>query len=114
MGSSSRWAGVTPHCVVIGNDGLVYTCDRGQNRVQVFDKEGTLTRIIPIDPPDYMNATLRPMTSSYHATRSNGFCLSSTLEATACGFWNERAASSSAASVGQAIWLASSPSRTRS
>ena len=48
-----------PHCVVLGNDGLVYTCDRGQNRVQVFDKEGTLVRVIPIDPPEYLNATLR-------------------------------------------------------
>ena len=48
-----------PHCVVLGNDGLVYTCDRGQNRVQVFDKKGTLIRVIPIDPPEYLNATLR-------------------------------------------------------
>ncbi len=37
----------------------MYTCDRGQNRVQVFDKEGTLVRVIPIDPPEYLNATLR-------------------------------------------------------
>jgi sugar lactone lactonase YvrE len=43
----------------LGNDGLVYTCDRGQNRVQVFDKKGTLIRVIPIDPPEYLNATLR-------------------------------------------------------
>jgi NHL repeat len=43
-----------PHCVVIGNDGLVYVCDRGNNRVQVFDKLGDLKRIIPIDPPAYM------------------------------------------------------------
>ncbi len=48
-----------PHCVVIGNDGLVYACDRGQNRLQVFDREGNLVRIIPIDPPAYRNATLR-------------------------------------------------------
>ena len=48
-----------PHCVVIGNDGLVYACDRGQNRLQVFDRQGTLVRIIPIDPPAYANATLR-------------------------------------------------------
>ena len=48
-----------PHCVVLGNDGLVYACDRGQNRLQVFDREGTLVRIIPIDPPAYLNATLR-------------------------------------------------------
>ncbi|MCY4025070.1 MAG: hypothetical protein OXH75_01995 [Acidobacteria bacterium] len=48
-----------PHCVVVGNDGLVYACDRGQNRLQVFDREGNLVRIIPIDPPAYRNATLR-------------------------------------------------------
>ena len=43
-----------PHCVIIGNDGLVYVCDRGNNRIQVFDKLGNLERIIPIDPPAYM------------------------------------------------------------
>jgi hypothetical protein len=48
-----------PHCVLIGVDGLVYTCDRGQNRVQVFDKLGTLRRVIPIDPPDQKSATAR-------------------------------------------------------
>lgn len=48
-----------PHCVVLGNDGLVYACDRGQNRVQVFDREGNLVRTIPIDPPGYGEATLR-------------------------------------------------------
>ena len=48
-----------PHCVVLGNDGLVYACDRGQNRVQVFDREGNLRRVIAIDPPDQMRATLR-------------------------------------------------------
>jgi hypothetical protein len=40
-----------PHCVVLGKDGLVYACDRGQNRIQVFNKMGMLERIIPIDPP---------------------------------------------------------------
>jgi hypothetical protein len=48
-----------PHCVVIGNDGLVYTCDRGQNRIQVFDKQGSLKRTIPINPSDQMKATSR-------------------------------------------------------
>jgi hypothetical protein len=27
-----------PHCVVLGNDGLVYVCDRPNNRIQVFKK----------------------------------------------------------------------------
>jgi len=39
-----------PHCVVIGNDGLVYVCDRGSDRIQVFDKVGNLKRIIPVVP----------------------------------------------------------------
>jgi DNA-binding beta-propeller fold protein YncE len=29
------------HCVVIGNDGLVYVCDRQSDRIQVFNKLGT-------------------------------------------------------------------------
>ena len=48
-----------PHCVVLGNDRLVYACDRGQNRIQVFDREGGLQRIIRIDPAAYGEATLR-------------------------------------------------------
>jgi NHL repeat len=39
-----------PHCVAIGNDGLVYACDRGQDRIQVFDKFGELKKIIPVIP----------------------------------------------------------------
>ena len=39
-----------PHCVVISKDGLVYACDRGQDRIQVFDKMGNLQRIIPVIP----------------------------------------------------------------
>ncbi|HEX6439901.1 MAG TPA: 6-bladed beta-propeller [Candidatus Binatia bacterium] len=39
-----------PHCVVLGNDGLVYTCDRGQDRLEVFDKSGNLVKIIPVIP----------------------------------------------------------------
>lgn len=48
-----------PHCVVLGSDGLVYACDRGQNRIHVFDKVGNLKRTIPINPPDQMKATSR-------------------------------------------------------
>lgn len=29
------------HCVRIARDGLVYVCDRGHNRIQVFQKDGT-------------------------------------------------------------------------
>jgi DNA-binding beta-propeller fold protein YncE len=48
-----------PHCVVLGKDGLVYACDRGQNRIHVFDKTGALKRTIDINPPDQMKATSR-------------------------------------------------------
>jgi len=39
-----------PHCITIGNDGLVYVCDRADDRIQVFTKTGLLDRIIPIVP----------------------------------------------------------------
>ena len=39
-----------PHCIVLGNDGLLYVCDRGQDRIQVFDKLGNLKKIIPVIP----------------------------------------------------------------
>ena len=34
------------HCIALGNDGLVYVCDRQGDRVQVFDKEGKFQRNI--------------------------------------------------------------------
>jgi DNA-binding beta-propeller fold protein YncE len=34
------------HCVRIGNDGLVYVCDRHDNRIEVFDKMGNFKRNI--------------------------------------------------------------------
>jgi hypothetical protein len=53
-----------PHCVVLGNDGLVYTCDRGNNRIQVFDKMGALKRVIPIDPPEHMKTRVSNMAAN--------------------------------------------------
>ncbi|MHC2463011.1 NHL repeat-containing protein [Bradyrhizobium embrapense] len=32
------------HCIKIANDGLVYVCDRSQDRIQVFQKNGTFVR----------------------------------------------------------------------
>jgi len=39
-----------PHCVVGGNDGMIYACDRADDRIQVFTKTGTLVRIINVVP----------------------------------------------------------------
>jgi DNA-binding beta-propeller fold protein YncE len=36
------------HCVTIGNDGLVYVCDRQGDRVEVFDKSGKFEKNIPV------------------------------------------------------------------
>ena len=34
----------TVHCLVMSNDGLLYVCDRANNRIQVFQKDGTFVR----------------------------------------------------------------------
>lgn len=34
----------TPHCIVVSNDGFVYVCDRGNQRIQVFRKDGTFVK----------------------------------------------------------------------
>ena len=34
----------TPHCAALANDGLVYICDRGNQRIQVFRKDGTFVK----------------------------------------------------------------------
>jgi Lactonase, 7-bladed beta-propeller len=39
-----------PHCVVLGADGLVYACDRGQDRINVFRKDSTFVKAIPVVP----------------------------------------------------------------
>ncbi len=39
-----------PHCIVGGNDNLLYVCDRADDRIQVFTKTGVLQRIIPVVP----------------------------------------------------------------
>jgi DNA-binding beta-propeller fold protein YncE len=36
------------HCIAMSNAGLIYVCDRQGNRVQVFRKDGTFVRNIPI------------------------------------------------------------------
>ena len=44
-----------PHCVVLGKDGYVYACDRGQDRINVYTKgsgttPGTFVKEIPVIP----------------------------------------------------------------
>ena len=38
------------HCIALAKDGLVYVCDRSNNRVQVFNKDGSFVRQYVFDP----------------------------------------------------------------
>ena len=38
------------HCVRIAHDGLVYVCDRVNNRIQVFHKDGTFVKEFLVEP----------------------------------------------------------------
>ncbi len=38
------------HCVKIAKDGLVYVCDRSNNRIQIFRKDGTFVKQFVYDP----------------------------------------------------------------
>jgi DNA-binding beta-propeller fold protein YncE len=49
-GSFAAGDGGHPHCVVLGNDKLLYVCDRADDRIQVFDKMGNLKRVITVKP----------------------------------------------------------------
>ena len=49
-GQFSLQGGGHPHCVVFNKEGLLYVCDRGNDRIQVFDKMGNLQEIISIKP----------------------------------------------------------------
>lgn len=48
-GTFGHSGGGHPHCVVLGNDDLVYACDRPDSRIEVFTKTGKFVREIPID-----------------------------------------------------------------
>jgi hypothetical protein len=49
-GAFASGDGGHPHCVVGGNDGLMYVCDRADDRIEVFTKTGSLVRIINVVP----------------------------------------------------------------
>jgi hypothetical protein len=40
----------TPHCVIVAKDGLVYVCDRVNDRIQVFHKDGSFVKEVFIEP----------------------------------------------------------------
>ena len=56
--------------MILGRDTLVYTCDRGNARVQVFDRTGKLERTIAIEPEGF----------SYQGLRTNDIAFSMDAE----------------------------------
>jgi hypothetical protein len=46
----------TPHSIANDNKGNIYVADRGNRRIQVFDPDGTILRVIHIDVPVPPNA----------------------------------------------------------
>lgn len=52
-------SGGHPHCVALSKDGLLYACDRINNRIFEFDRVGNLKRTIPVDPPGGLTAPHR-------------------------------------------------------
>ena len=48
MGTFGATGGGHPHCVVLGKDNLVYTCDRPDSRIEVWDKMGNYLHSIAV------------------------------------------------------------------
>jgi hypothetical protein len=54
----------TVHCVIVSNDGFVYVCDRVNDRLQVFQKNGTFVKEAKIDPFTFRSGAVWDMTFS--------------------------------------------------
>jgi hypothetical protein len=54
----------TVHCVIVSNDGFVYVCDRVNDRIQVFQKDGKFVKEQKIDPLTFRSGAVWDMTFS--------------------------------------------------
>jgi DNA-binding beta-propeller fold protein YncE len=54
----------TVHCVTVSRDGFVYVCDRVNNRVQVFRKDGTFVKEAFFEPKTLRSGSVWDMTLS--------------------------------------------------
>ncbi len=57
------------HCVRISHDGLVYVCDRANDRIQVFEKSGKFVREFPIEPETLQNGSVWDLVLSEDAAQ---------------------------------------------
>ena len=46
------------HCVRLSNDGFVYVCDRANDRIQVFKKDGTFVKEFQVEPQTLQNGSV--------------------------------------------------------
>ena len=46
------------HCVRLANDGLVYVCDRANDRIQVFQRDGTFVKEFRVEPATLQNGSV--------------------------------------------------------
>ena len=46
------------HCVRLSHDGLVYVCDRANDRIQVFRKDGTFVKEFRVEPQTLQNGSV--------------------------------------------------------
>jgi DNA-binding beta-propeller fold protein YncE len=46
------------HCVRLANDGLVYVCDRANDRIQVFRRDGTFVKEFRVEPATLQNGSV--------------------------------------------------------
>ena len=54
----------TVHCAIVSNDGLVYVCDRVNDRIQVFHKDGTFVKEVFIDANTFRSGSVWDLTFS--------------------------------------------------
>ena len=54
----------TVHCAIVSDDGFVYVCDRVNDRIQVFRKDGSFVKEVFIDPETYRSGSVWDLTFS--------------------------------------------------
>ena len=62
--SPSKQFGNPVHCVRLSRDGLVYACDRMNQRIQVFRKDGTFIKEFSVEKQTLANGTVADMVFS--------------------------------------------------
>jgi DNA-binding beta-propeller fold protein YncE len=65
----SRQFGNPVHCVRLANDGLVYVCDRANDRIQVFDKQGRFKTEFRVEAQTLANGSVWDMVLSQDAAQ---------------------------------------------